>query len=54
MNSLDIKKKLDDLKSRSLNRNAMYQFYALDKNTQKKIKAKMERQLGDQSRFLKL
>ena len=51
VHDIELKKKEEDLRSRSPERNVLYNFYALDNNSQRKVRKKLQAQLSGVSRF---
>ena len=49
-----VEQKKKDIGSRSPVKSALYQFYALDGNTRKKIKGKLQQQMAQEPRFFDL
>ena len=50
----EIKKKDDDYQGRSPANSTLYQFYALGRNSKMRVRQKLQRQLTETSRFLKV
>ena len=49
---MEKKKKESEMRSRSSEKNTLYQIYALDKDSQKRVKKRLRKQLSENSRFV--